>query len=319
MNRPVRFLVLLAMFLTTAIASCSNKGDDYFRSGYAKWAKGDLDGAIADYTKAIALKPDDAKAYFNRGGVKGAKGDLEGAISDYTKVIELKPDDAINYYNRGDAKRGKGDWDGAIADFTKAIELKPDYAFAYGNRGTAKQSKGDLNGAIADYAKATELNPKDFWTYHNRGCLRYNARDFPDALADFRKELELDSTNDYARFRVWMTRTRLGETEAATSELQTYLAGRTTGKPDDWASKVGHFLAGQLAEAELLAAAKNADQKKEAGHLCEAYFYAGSKRLFAGDKDAATDYFQKSIATDEKGYMEYTSAVAELNSLKGQR
>jgi lipoprotein NlpI len=285
MKRGIQFPLFLAMLVTLANTSCSDKGEDYVRSGYAKWAKGDLDGAIADYTKGIELKPDDAQAY----------------------------------YFRGDAKRVKGDSDGAIPDFTKAIQLNPNYAFAYGNRGTAKQAKGDWDGAIADYTKAIQLNPKDSWSYHNRGCLRYEARDFTNALVDFRKELEFDSTNDYTRFRVWLIRARQGETEAATAELQKYLSGRASGKPDDWAAKVGHFLTGQLSEPEFLAAAKNADSKKEAGQLCEAYFYAGSKHLFAGDKAAATDYFEKCIATEQKDYFEYASAVAELKFLKGQK
>jgi lipoprotein NlpI len=251
MKRGIQFPLFLAMLVTLANTSCSDKGEDYVRSGYAKWAKGDSDGAIPD--------------------------------------------------------------------FTKAIQLNPNYAFAYGNRGTAKQAKGDWDGAIADYTKAIQLNPKDSWSYHNRGCLRYEARDFTNALVDFRKELEFDSTNDYTRFRVWLIRARQGETEAATAELQKYLSGRASGKPDDWAAKVGHFLTGQLSEPEFLAAAKNADSKKEAGQLCEAYFYAGSKHLFAGDKAAATDYFEKCIATEQKDYFEYASAVAELKFLKGQK
>ena len=69
----------------------------------------------------------------------------------------------------------------------------------------------------------------------------------------------------------------------------------------------------------MLAAAKNVDQKKENGQFCEAYFYAGSKHLFAGDKVAATDYFQKCIATEQKDYFEYASAMVELNLLKAPK
>ena len=35
-------------------------------------------------------------------------GDYYGAIADYTKAIELNPDDAAAYYNRGIAKRSLG-------------------------------------------------------------------------------------------------------------------------------------------------------------------------------------------------------------------
>ena len=61
----------------------------YYYRGVAKQAKGDSDGAIADYTKAIELKPDFAMAYYNRGLAKGAKGDLDGANADHTKAIEI--------------------------------------------------------------------------------------------------------------------------------------------------------------------------------------------------------------------------------------
>ncbi|MGD0816264.1 MAG: hypothetical protein ABSA83_21945 [Verrucomicrobiota bacterium] len=137
-------------------------------------------------------------------------------------------------------------------------------------------------------------------------------------MVDFSKVVELDSSNDYARFRLWLIRARLGEVEAATMELQTYLAGRANGRLD-WASKIGHFLAGQLPEPEFLAAAKNGDQKTTTGQLCEAYFYAASKHLFCGQRPIATDYFQKSIATDKSDYLEYASAVAELKYLNNQK
>jgi len=50
-----------------------------------------LDGALANYTKAIQLRPDYARAYYNRGLVKFNKNDLEGALADFTKAIELNP------------------------------------------------------------------------------------------------------------------------------------------------------------------------------------------------------------------------------------
>jgi hypothetical protein len=42
-------------------------------------------------------------------------------------------------------------------------------------------------------------------------------------------------------------------------------------------------------------------------------------RLFAGDQAAAKDYFQKTIATDRKDFIEYASAATELKFWKGQK
>jgi tetratricopeptide (TPR) repeat protein len=104
-------------------------GASNLNAGNAAYNKGDLDTAIADYTKAIELKPDDAEAYYNRGVAYGDKKLDDQAIADYTKAIELKPDDvdAVAY-------RGKKLYDQAIADYTKAIELKPDDATAAASR-----------------------------------------------------------------------------------------------------------------------------------------------------------------------------------------
>jgi tetratricopeptide (TPR) repeat protein len=132
----------------------------YNSRGYDKKQDGDLDGAIADYTRAIELKPDADKAalvYYNRGAAKEENGDVDGAIEDYTQAIELNPADADARNNRGYAREGQGDLDGAIADFTRVIELKPDESSIYEARSHVKRAKGDLDGAAADHAKAIEL------------------------------------------------------------------------------------------------------------------------------------------------------------------
>ena len=96
----LRLRLLLALLVATfslpvqTTASDSNKAIELdpkllSNRGWAKQTKGDLDGALADYSKAIQLKPDYATAYSNRGGVKRAEGDLFGAMNDLDKAAEL--------------------------------------------------------------------------------------------------------------------------------------------------------------------------------------------------------------------------------------
>src|SRR6266540_2322708 len=101
----------------------------------------------------------DANAYNERGIAKGDKGDIEGAIADCTRAIKLDPRYAPAYITRGLAKKNKGDLNEAITDYTRAVELDPKHVNAYYNRGVAKWGKGDIDGAIADYTRAIELDP----------------------------------------------------------------------------------------------------------------------------------------------------------------
>lgn len=130
---------------------------EFYNRGNAKKDKGDYDGAIADYGRAIELAPKFSAAYNNRGIAKKDKGDLDAAITDYDRAIEIDPRDSLAYNNRGVAKNAKGDLDGAIADYDRAIELNPKDATAYKNRGNAKRIKGDGTGASEDFALARKL------------------------------------------------------------------------------------------------------------------------------------------------------------------
>ena len=96
---------------TSPISSSGIKtADEYFNSGLLKQKLKDYDGAIADFSKAISLNPNDKEAYYNRGN---SKLDLENyyeAIADYTKAIELNPDYTKAYYNRGVSKQKLKDY-----------------------------------------------------------------------------------------------------------------------------------------------------------------------------------------------------------------
>ena len=137
-----------------------DSGGDLVNRGIEKGKSGDLDGAIADFNRAIELNPKDDAPYYNRAQAKRLKNDTAGAIADYTRAIELGSTNPAAYNNRGNARAEKNDRDGAIADYTRAIELKPDYARAYYNRAVAKKEKGDTTGAAADFKRAQELDPE---------------------------------------------------------------------------------------------------------------------------------------------------------------
>ena len=53
---------------------------------------------------------------------------MNGALADYDKAIQLKPSLAEAFRYRGSAKQVLGDYDGALADYNQATRLKPQLA-----------------------------------------------------------------------------------------------------------------------------------------------------------------------------------------------
>src|SRR6266513_6475299 len=97
---------LLLLFLVSVVAaqptkSAPRSAAGYLSRGNARWRKGNLDGAISDFTKAIELDPNSADAYYSRCAVRQTQNDVEDAIADYSKAIELNPTLADAYLNRG--------------------------------------------------------------------------------------------------------------------------------------------------------------------------------------------------------------------------
>jgi tetratricopeptide (TPR) repeat protein len=150
----------------------------YYRAA-ALQARGDMDGAIADYDEAIALDSSRAPAYIARGTAWDGKKDYDKAIADYDEAIRLDPtypavDDKLAraHEGRGRVWVEKNDYDQAIADFGEAIRLDPSAVAAYGNRGWAWTKKKVFDKAVADYDEAVRLDPDDCSALNNAAWLK---------------------------------------------------------------------------------------------------------------------------------------------------
>ena len=101
-----------------------------FNRGSAHSSIGAYDCAIAEYRKAIDLKPNYVNAYHSRGNAYMQKGAYDLAILDFDKVIALRPDDAMTYFSRGLAHFIKDKVDLAIKDLNRAVALDSEFAVA---------------------------------------------------------------------------------------------------------------------------------------------------------------------------------------------
>jgi len=67
-----------------------------------------------------------AADYNNRGIAKVGKGDVDGAIADYNRALELDPKFAIAYADRGISHFSSRHWNEALKDFNHFFDLSKD-------------------------------------------------------------------------------------------------------------------------------------------------------------------------------------------------
>jgi tetratricopeptide (TPR) repeat protein len=116
------------------------------------WAeKHDYDKAIADWSEAIRLEPNQPSAYVERASVFFDKKEYDKAIADYTEVIRLNPKSGVAYGNRGSAWWAKEEYSRATYDYIEAIRFDPENAFDYIHRGESWTDKAEHDKAVARY------------------------------------------------------------------------------------------------------------------------------------------------------------------------
>lgn len=149
----------------------------YYNDAKIKSDAGDREAAISLYTKAIENYPIEdsymkSEAFYNRGLNKRYLNNFNGAIADYTEAIKLRPDYYKAYNNRGFAKMQIEDYAGAILDFTQAIKYdnyNTEFTnMALGNRGMAKLMLNQ--DGCPDLKKAIDLGNNNVIQAFNEYC-----------------------------------------------------------------------------------------------------------------------------------------------------
>jgi TonB family protein len=128
----------------------------FMKRAEASSEKGDLDGALVDFGKAIEMKPDSFQAYLERGMAHLTKKALELAVADLGKAVELNPRSALAWANRGDAYEKKGDAAKAKADYQRSVELDANVEPAKSNLAKIVAEEQRLAREAEDARKAEE-------------------------------------------------------------------------------------------------------------------------------------------------------------------
>ncbi len=185
----------------------------YKLRGDLKHEKGDWDGAISDYSKAILLNPKYADAYIARAESKPV--DFDAQISDYSKAISLNPNDASTYFKRGFSKFRLEDYNGALSDYNIALELEPNNTKFIFEKSRVKRDLKDIKGSIDDINKVIELDSLYKDVYYMRGIYKLILNDTEGANVDFEKHIKASTNPIYEEYQ------RIGNSRWYTKDYKT--------------------------------------------------------------------------------------------------
>ena len=173
----------------------------HFRRGAALDGLGQTERALTDYNEAIRLDPSPALSYFRRGVLLATrKRAFEEAIGDFSKVLALEPDNVEALIRRGDAYSQLGSSGQALADLERAVELAPNNSAPYLFRGLAEARRGDFARALEDYDSALIRDPFDAEAMVNRAAIHSLEGRQDLAIDDLDRALAIDGDNAIAYY-----------------------------------------------------------------------------------------------------------------------
>ncbi|XID94708.1 tetratricopeptide repeat protein [Paenibacillaceae bacterium WGS1546] len=141
-------------------------GELYMGIGNAELADG-------EYSKALALEPDNPQIYERRARCRYAADRFEEALEDCKRGLQLTGANAKLIWLRGLIHYRMDDLEGARMDLSAYAELEPDDAQAYYNLGLIYKQMDQPDDAIGCFTKVIELNPFDGQAYYERAGLWY--------------------------------------------------------------------------------------------------------------------------------------------------
>ncbi len=163
----------------------------FLRAGM--WPDGEVQSALADYSRAIQLAPEFEAAYEQRARLYLLLEEYENVVRDASRALELDPSRRGAYMWRATAYVSLGRNDEAIADSTQALAMERE-PLAYALRGQAylqRAQEGDLPRAVEDESAALALAPEYPFPYYIRGLAYAQMGKVNEAIFDLRQHTYL--------------------------------------------------------------------------------------------------------------------------------
>ncbi|MFQ3613616.1 MAG: tetratricopeptide repeat protein, partial [Cyanobacteriota bacterium] len=212
-----------------AIQLAPRRPESYSCRALIRVGQADTEGAIADLTQLVALRPS-ATYHIHLANLLAQQGSLPIALTHLNEAIQLDPTSTPAFAARASLHSYLGEWEAALADWSKAIELQPDPALYY-NRGVTYSCADRYDEAIADLDRSLEADPQQPNTLYNRGNALYELGEMKAALDDYDRAFRLeanrnqvDVSDEYGLYGRGLAHCHMGDKVTALSDWQAALA-----------------------------------------------------------------------------------------------
>jgi protein O-mannosyl-transferase len=163
----------------------------YNNRGIARKNAGDIQGALADYSQAIASNANYARAYLNRANVAFSAGQFEESLKDYNLSLQLDSTQAQAYSSRGSALASLNRLNPALEDFNRAIALDPNFADAVANRALTYYTLRQFALALPDIDHYLSLQPGAADMVNMKALSLLELNRLPEAEEAFNRAIQL--------------------------------------------------------------------------------------------------------------------------------
>jgi tetratricopeptide (TPR) repeat protein len=176
--------IIIALLMCAVVSSTwAETPEEWRERGIKALEGGYYNIALACFTKAIALNPNDADSYHTMGVIYNKQGETKKAISYLEKAIVLDPTSAKSHYYLGTVYTEKRKFGKAIRAFKNATALNPQDSDVHYSLGEALFEKKKTKEAISEYEKVLSLNPSHADAHHGLGTI-YLKKGAPQKAAE---------------------------------------------------------------------------------------------------------------------------------------